>query len=244
MSGHKALDTANDIDQLLYYMQRGPDDTTANFLRQQIERRIANWRDEVNSMRKAGHTVGGSAYDDMKALADFYEADVRGASVGDIIEKPRGRMYEVDINAPPEAFLDWETPLIEQAPRVQNFFREQVQLGPHTSAHAGRPGFVEGGKFAGYFPHHQDAIDPIISRGDFLVREMGGHLPRGMLEGMMREYGIPGIRYLDAGSRAAGEGSRNYVVFDDALVNILRKYAMLPPAVGLGANALSEAAEQ
>jgi hypothetical protein len=52
----------------------------------------------------------------------------------------------------------------------------------------------------------------------------------------MREAGIPGIKYLDQGSRTAGEGSRNYVVFDDKLVDILRKYgvasvAALPPAV-------------
>lgn len=39
------------------------------------------------------------------------------------------------------------------------------------------------------------------------------------------EAGIRGIRYLDAGSRGAGEGSRNYVVFDDKLIDIKRKYA-------------------
>lgn len=48
----------------------------------------------------------------------------------------------------------------------------------------------------------------------------------------------PGIKYLDQGSRSAGEGSRNYVVFDDALVSILRKYGLLPPAVA-GAAAAS-----
>lgn len=44
----------------------------------------------------------------------------------------------------------------------------------------------------------------------------------------LREAGIPGIRYLDQGSRTAGEGSRNYVVFDDALIDILRKYSNAP----------------
>jgi hypothetical protein len=47
--------------------------------------------------------------------------------------------------------------------------------------------------------------------------------------------GIPGIKYLDAGSRGAGDGSRNYVVFDDSLIEILRKYGVLPAAVGTGA---------
>jgi len=40
----------------------------------------------------------------------------------------------------------------------------------------------------------------------------------------MRAAGIPGIRYLDAGSRNVGEGSRNYVIFDDKLIDINRRY--------------------
>jgi len=37
---------------------------------------------------------------------------------------------------------------------------------------------------------------------------------------------------LDEGSRGAGEGSRNYVIFDDKLVDIARKYGLLPLGVG------------
>jgi uncharacterized membrane protein YfhO len=52
----------------------------------------------------------------------------------------------------------------------------------------------------------------------------------------MREAGIPGIRYLDQGSRTAGDGSRNYVVFDENLISILKKYGILGgigiPAMG------------
>lgn len=39
----------------------------------------------------------------------------------------------------------------------------------------------------------------------------------------LMEAGIPGIRYLDQGSRAQGEGSRNYVVFDDSLITTVRR---------------------
>jgi len=34
---------------------------------------------------------------------------------------------------------------------------------------------------------------------------------------------IPGIRYLDEGSRRAGEGTSNFVVFDPSILNILRR---------------------
>lgn len=41
----------------------------------------------------------------------------------------------------------------------------------------------------------------------------------------MREMGIPGIKYLDGESRAAGEGTYNYVVFDDDLLTIIKDKA-------------------
>lgn len=51
----------------------------------------------------------------------------------------------------------------------------------------------------------------------------------------LRDAGIPGIRYLDGNSRSAGDGSRNYVVFDDSLIEILRKYGI----VGLGTGGMA-----
>jgi len=50
----------------------------------------------------------------------------------------------------------------------------------------------------------------------------------------MREAGIPGIKYFDAMSRNAGEGSRNFVVFDENLINIVRKYGIAGAAAVLG----------
>ena len=57
----------------------------------------------------------------------------------------------------------------------------------------------------------------------------------------LAEVGIPGIRYLDAGSRGAdgGTGTHNLVVFNDDLVEILRKYGIAGlAALGAGSNAV------
>jgi hypothetical protein len=52
----------------------------------------------------------------------------------------------------------------------------------------------------------------------------------------LRDAGIPGIKYLDQGSRGKGEGSHNYVVFDDKTIDILKKYGIAGlTAGGLGA---------
>jgi len=45
----------------------------------------------------------------------------------------------------------------------------------------------------------------------------------------LREAGVPGIRYLDQGSRGAGDGTRNYVAFNDRLVDILGKNGQRTP---------------
>jgi hypothetical protein len=65
----------------------------------------------------------------------------------------------------------------------------------------------------------------IVKGGSIFDRASDAVKSRALLE-----KGIPGIKYLDGGSRTAGEGSRNYVVFDDKLVEILRKYGWVPGA--------------
>jgi len=40
-------------------------------------------------------------------------------------------------------------------------------------------------------------------------------------EGLLKQEGIPGIRYLDGSSRNAGQGTSNFVLFDDQLPRIL-----------------------
>ncbi len=49
--------------------------------------------------------------------------------------------------------------------------------------------------------------------------------PAGASEAL-KEMGVPGIKYLDAGSRGGAEGSRNYVSFDADSMAILRKYGI------------------
>ena len=42
----------------------------------------------------------------------------------------------------------------------------------------------------------------------------------------LASYGIPGIKYLDQGSRSAGEGIHNFVVFDPSTMEIIRRYGL------------------
>lgn len=132
--------------------------------------------------------------------------------IGDKLpEATGGRMYEVQINADPEHFLDWDKPLSEQPKAVQAL---QPVLGDTVTS----PSFgSKSGGDALWYAHN--------------MLKGAGIKP----ESVLKDAGIPGIKYLDQGSRATGEGSRNYVVFDDKLIDIIRKYALagvaLPPAI-------------
>jgi hypothetical protein len=129
---------------------------------------------------------------------------------GRIEMAPAGRMYEVNLNTTPDRLLDWDAPLAQQPDIVRRLTKE---------AYHGDPSPRLTGK---------DVIDNVFTQVGPARRSEA-----------MREAGLDGIKYLDAGSRAAGDGSRNYVMFDDKLVQILRKYGVAT-AAALPAAALAE----
>ncbi len=164
------------------------------------------------------------------------------------VKRNPGKMYEVDINADPSHFLDYDKPLSEQHP----FVKETIEK------HGLAPKEQDLGSFGGQpitgAPRWADTAEEAAK---------------------LRQAGIPGIKYLDAGSRnhrvqpfyegkeagavrtftneaeatkwadyLRGQGlepkiehgaTSNYVVFDDNLINIVKKYglagiSMLPPS--------------
>lgn len=132
----------------------------------------------------------------------------------------QGRMYEVDIHADPDSLLDWDKPFSAQPKRVQEFLGDTLSTT---------------GTFSGLIP------PPPSRPGSRLYRQLGaqekmsfGRSPQELdtpipgadaaASARLREAGIPGPRYLDGMSRSAGDGTHNYVTFDDSIVDIKRKY--------------------
>lgn len=191
----------------------------------------SNW-DAARAALSNKSVVGGYGVDRLRKSLDALEAS------GVLGGKRGGRLYEVRINAEPEDFLDWDKPLSEQSEKVQALFpdappdtqgMELMRMAQGLNART-RP------KTTG------DPMRDFISQGWHDLGARDG-TKRGASETALREAGIPGIRYLDQGSRTAGEGSRNYVVFDDALIEILRKYGLLPPAAVGGAAMAGQSGE-
>jgi hypothetical protein len=128
----------------------------------------------------------------------------------------QGHMYQVRINADPEQFLDWDAPFPQQS--------EHVQKAVTSLDHP----MVAAWQESGALPH---------VKGETLYRQMAGGLTRGAARdgipvgasSALQQAGVPGIKYLDQGSRGAGNGSRNFVVFDPKIVSIMKRYGIAAP---------------
>ncbi len=163
----------------------------------------------------------------------------------------KGAMYEANLRWPdaareaadplgPQHFLDWDKPLSEQPKAVRDAlsqFSGKVKLQDGMPLSGGGKLRIESDSGFGekYFLE-MDGKRFRLAAGD--VQNMVGAGVEGksayqnaatLLGGdaaasnALRQVGVPGIRYLDGGSRAAGQGTANYVVFDDALTEILKR---------------------
>ena len=160
-----------------------------------------------------------------------------------------GSMYEVEIDADPDAFLDWDKPLSEQPEAVRQALKKlNISTGSMTAKD--RVETLEAAMTGDPRLAHLLTDKKINIDGGTLYKKLveGHHLavnpPTPFLKSQanvsqkLNQAGIPGVRYLDAGSRGAGDGTRNYVVFDDRLISIVRKYGIAGASAMLGYNIL------
>jgi hypothetical protein len=107
--------------------------------------------------------------------------------------------------------LDWDKPLSQQSKEVRSAIEKtKKMLPPNALDDLGGDLSLMYGKDV----RPQDFLNTWESFG----AKAGG-------ENALKELGIPGIRYLDSGSRGAGTGSSNFVVFpgNESLLSILER---------------------
>ena len=137
-----------------------------------------------------------------------------------------GRMYEVDVNANPEDFLDWDAPLSDQPEAVR-----KIAMSASLDAAKG----PTKAKLRAFQAGTENPAMGMVATGQDLHRALSDY-GSADASSVFREAGIPGIRYKDAGSRGADgtSGTSNYVVFDENLINIVKKYGVAGAATMLG----------
>lgn len=151
--------------------------------------------------QSASRATLGKAYEQVAAI-DAAAAKVlrSGEELAPLLR--RGNLYTVEVRVPKEHFLDWDTPLRDQPEllkKIQKIWARE-DIGP--------PPVADPSQFTGGAAYERLAT--------FLQ-------PEGATKALL-DAGIPGIKYLDAGSRnAAGERTRNFVVYDESLVDVTHK---------------------
>lgn len=145
---------------------------------------------------------------------------------GKEITKPdnAGQLYKVHINADPTHFLDWDKPLSEQDPVILQKLAEASTkvLGGDVESQLRllKESSQQGGEFYMNLAEELKTGKKTTPDENGFYKFDDGHEATSKA---FAEAGIPGIKYLDQGSRGAGDGTRNFVVFDDKLVKIVEK---------------------
>lgn len=113
-----------------------------------------------------------------------------------------GGLYTVELNVEQDELIDWDKPLSEQPKVVQENLREMVE------------------DYSKDFPRTADEINGGEIYFEFVDRMNLQEGQEGVASKSLYNIGIKGIRYLDGNSRADGEGTSNYVIFNDADITI------------------------
>jgi hypothetical protein len=171
------------------------------------------------AIKKATEIVkdGGSASSYAKSdLEKLLEIKANGG-----LQKNNGYMYPLELTHPnpakeaatplsPQDFLHWDLPLSQQPEGVKDFVKNNMQ---ENIAYAQAAAKKIGSKF--------DPMENMTGKDVYSWMVKLGNQEKASK--LLNQAGIPGIRYLDGGSRGAGQGTYNYVLFDPKLANIVGK---------------------
>jgi hypothetical protein len=162
----------------------------------------------------------------------LYDAANNLESVIEEIGGRRGKTYEVNLKPDEGDYLHWDKPLSEQSEKVKAGL---IKLSDSDPRLAWLKDYISRGVL-------EDGANPADATYRRIAQSLGtdssnaGALPQWVRDqnvrlsneraasSALREAGIPGIKYLDGSSRSAGEGNYNYVIFNDADVDVVAKY--------------------
>jgi len=136
--------------------------------------------------------------------------------------RTQGNLYNVNLDVNPEDLLDWDAPLSEQPQKVRDALLSLDDPLINNAINS-QPISKDGGDYWEYlgntYATKSEALDDASGFEIVMGRTGIGKTPEEVSKAL-KQAGIPGIQYYDGMSRNAGEGTRNYVMFDEDLIEI------------------------
>jgi hypothetical protein len=169
------------------------------------------WFDLPKPYRRAVTALADSAGDTKEALTNL-EAQISPASKqaaallkewisAGAVKSNKGQVYRLDIpdDVMPK-LLNWDNPLDQQTDPIKDALRKVIDSRYDSGTFDSYIKASEGGDFR----------DLLSNFDEFSDRELSEELA---------EAGVPGLRYLDGGSRNKGKGTYNYVIWDQKVLD-------------------------
>ena len=132
---------------------------------------------------------------------DAFDAAIKNA------EASVGHLLKADLpDEMVDRMLDWDKPLSEQPKSVQPILREMLLKSKKSFSEIDEKSNPMAGQIHHLYSMHRGGNSAAVAEE-------------------LRQKGIPGIKYLDQGSRDKGKGTRNFVVFpgEEKKVKILKR---------------------
>lgn len=151
---------------------------------------------------------------------DYYDGAMQGFKNAEkVFAETKGSRYKVDLpDAKIEQMLDWDKPLSEQPKSVRDALQKagivdfENNIGPTSTGEIKSLGWTRSVENL-----RGEELYRRLTERDYTPEKFAAGAPRKLSEraasDVLRSLGIPGIKFLDQGSRAAGQGTRNFVVF-------------------------------
>ena len=214
--------STNYADKKRRFQKELPDDASIEEVMELAEEGV--FSDDLNELLRALEADDWLGFDyPSQAISASLSGNLKNYDASPRLVKATesGSMYEVNIDVEPDELIDWDTPISQQSKKVQD------------AVYANR-----------------DAVDQRIvddyfggDRNNIINDEMTGQqymanmdkVNAGMIDGTeyeLAERGVKGVRYADAFTRhkTPDKRSMNYVIFDDRLITIAKKYGIAIPA--------------
>jgi hypothetical protein len=158
-----------------------------------------------NLIKQGGLGLGEERANSLLNISTKQLADLQSVKAG--IPENTGAFYKVDIpDQDIPKMLDWDKPISQQdksiKPAIEAVLNKVKSIG--SLFEKPNPDIMTGRDLYNSYTAYRGMNQDFASEG-------------------LNELGIKGIKYLDEGSRAAGKGTSNFVVFDPSQVKIIER---------------------